>query len=160
MKWGVQWLQLLKDFPGFPVIQEGKGKKVLIRSISPLCQLSKGRQGISAAVEKLCISFSLFHFGFCSSGTCSPLQLWLSGAWPRGKGGGRGANWGWSPWVLQWGGAGQPLSRRLLCCLCPPTPTSLSPACPPGGRGSSSHQHRDETVVLCGWKGRKSCSTW
>lgn len=77
MKWGVQWVQPLKGFPGLPAICEGKGKKLLIRSTSPLCRLSKGRQGISIGVEKLCISVSLFHFGLSTNTHQGDLFFWI-----------------------------------------------------------------------------------
>lgn len=59
--WEVQWVQLPEVLTRLPAMP--KWKKLLICSVSPLCQLSKHGQESSTGVEKLCFLISLLHFG-------------------------------------------------------------------------------------------------
>lgn len=119
MKWRVWWVQLPEGFTGVPVIHEEKGKKLLIRSISPSCWLSKHRQESSTGVEELCILISLFHFGLSTNRHRGLGFLWISLSAvallercpAAGQGRGQRGKLGLEPWgPTTWGGAGQPLS--------------------------------------------------
>lgn len=77
MKWEVAWVRLLEGFTGLPAIREWKGKKLLIRSIGPLCRLSKRRQGSSRGFEVVCISISLFPFGVSTNTHRGLWFLWI-----------------------------------------------------------------------------------
>ena len=157
MKWEVQWVRLPEGFTGLPAIHEWK--KLLIRTISPLCRLSKRRQESSTGVEKLCVSISLFCFGLSTNTHRGLRFLWIplsptalpercpavrQGRGQRGKLGLETLG----PATKRCWAAPQRVTP-VLAGLCPPAPTSLSPAdWKPGGRAASSHRHRGEMVVL------------
>lgn len=158
MKWEVAWVRLLEGFTGLPAIHEWKGKKLLIRSISPLCHLSKRRQESSGGFEVVCISISLLPFGLSTNTHRGLWFLWIllsPMALPErcpatGQGRGQRRKLGLEPLSPAMGRcwAAPQRGTPVLGGLCPPAPLSLSPAeWKPGGRGSSSHGHRGRMVV-------------
>lgn len=46
---------------------QGEGEATADPSVSPLCQLSRCRQGNSPGDKKFCILISLFHFGLSAN---------------------------------------------------------------------------------------------
>lgn len=76
VKWGARWVKP-EGFTGLPAIHGWKRKNLLIRSVSPSCQLSKCRQESSTGVEKLCIFISPFHLVLSTNKHCGLRFLWI-----------------------------------------------------------------------------------